>query len=89
MLVNAAAGRNNLRALFDQATPDDVAAGGCAYDKYNTVMQRFADFYGFGLVPVTEAFVALSPNNDYHGNLRSLAAVLTAARFDIKEPTVS
>lgn len=39
-------------------------------------MSAFAGYYDFPITQVTEAFVALSPNNDYLGNLRSLATVL-------------
>lgn len=70
--------RKNLSTLLDRAQPQDWDAGTVAYAKYRQVMQRFSEFYDVGLVPTTEAFVALSPNNDYHGNLRSLTSVLFA-----------
>lgn len=73
-------GLKNLEALFDQSDHGDRFEGRLAYRRYRRVLRRFADFYGFGLVPTVEAFAALSPNNDYHGNLRSLASVLDGIR---------
>jgi hypothetical protein len=59
----------------------DLEFGAGAYPMYNEALRRFAAFYGTGFVQTVEAFVALSPNNDYIGNLRSLAAVLFAHRM--------
>lgn len=47
-----------------------------AYPSYHRTLRNFSEFYGFGFVPTVEAFAALSPANDYHGNLRSLASLL-------------
>ena len=66
----------NLVSLWDSAHPHDIEEGCKAYERYNKTLHRFAEWYGFGIVPTVEAFAALSPNNDYHGNLRSLASVL-------------
>lgn len=73
-------GYENLYGLLERATPEDITEGSLAYERYHTTLQRFARYYGFGIVPTTEAFAALSPNNDYHGNLRSLAGVLDHVR---------
>lgn len=69
----------NLQAAFARVNDDDVRFGREAYWTYRHAMIRFSQFYRTGFVQTTEAFVALSPNNDYHGNLRSLAAVLFSA----------
>ena len=66
----------NLEALFERAEDGDIAEGLLAYERYHSVLRHFAEWYYFGIVPTVEAFAALSPNNDYHGNLRSLASVL-------------
>lgn len=66
----------NLSRLFNQADEYDYAEGQQAYFRYNEVMRGFAAHYCFPLDRVTAAFCALSPNNDYFGNLRSLASVL-------------
>jgi len=66
----------NLRALIEQADADDIAEGRQAYSRYHTVMRWFAARYGVPFDRTVAAFVALSPNSDYYGNLRSLASVL-------------
>lgn len=81
-MLTEACGRKNLSALLERAAPQDFEAGAAAYTKYRQVMTQFSELYSVGLVPTTEAFVALSPNNDYHGNLRSLASVLFAFTND-------
>lgn len=66
----------NLRVMYRNADADDIREGKLAYSRYNQVMRNFADHYGNTLEQTTAAFCALSPNNDYYGNLRSLASVL-------------
>ena len=83
-LAKTFAGNRNLEKLFARSSALDMNAGSVAYLKYNKVTQAFADLYDVGIVPVTEAFVALSPNNDYHGNLRSLSSVLFAHRCNME-----
>lgn len=73
----------NLKSMWDRRDEIDHREGLAAYRRYRKVMQAFADFYGFPLKDVTSAFVALSPNSDYHGNLRSLASVLDGVRNGI------
>jgi len=73
-------GGRNLRAMYERADADDRREGLLAYARYNQVMREFAEHYGIDLERTTAAFVALSPNNDYFGNLRSLASVLQGAR---------
>lgn len=83
--------RKNIAQAWVGTTPADIAAGTRAYLSYHHGLRRFAKAYGFGFVQTVEAFVALSPNNDYHGNLRSLASVMWALRRgqDISVPVVS
>ena len=64
---------SDFTALLDSS---DWNYGRVAYETYHQVLLAYANKYGFGIVPVVEAFASLSPNNDYHGNLRSLASVL-------------
>ena len=69
----------NLKRTFDQATPFDVTAGRAAYRKYNRIMHKLAE--KCQATPRTAAaavFAALSPNNDYHGNLRDAHNLLLA-----------
>lgn len=66
----------NLARHLELATPEDVAEGRAAYGRYHALMREMANKYGFPFENITAAFVSLSPNNDYIGNLRSLASLL-------------
>ena len=81
----------NLLGLFDQADETDMREGKNAYENYNNVMNLFSRRYMVRVELVTAAFVALSPQNDYYGNLRSLASVLQgyATNADWERITVS
>jgi hypothetical protein len=48
-----------------------------AYLRYHNLMHGIGRKYGVDVERVTAAFCALSPNNDYLGNLRSLVSMLT------------
>lgn len=82
---------DNIRRVLDRADDIDYSEGLIAYYRYRETMHRFAGFYGFPLEPVTAAFVAMSPNNDYKGNLKSLATLLMGVRYrwDLDEITVT
>jgi len=71
---------NNINAVLDDADQIDWQEGLLAYDRYNEMMHRLAVHHDFSLDRVTAAFVSLSPNNDYKGNLRSLVSVLTGIK---------
>lgn len=81
----------NLKAVLEKADPTDRAEGQLAYSRYNTLLQEIADYYGFGVEQTIAAFAALSPNNDYLGNLRSLVSLLVGinAHCDCNDITVS
>lgn len=68
-------GTDNLAWMLRQADDIDWNEGQTAYRKYNQIMTEYADKYGYSLEKTTAAFCALSPNNDYVGNLRSLTSV--------------
>ena len=76
-------GQENLGRMFDQADRIDLEEGALAYLKYNQLLQKIADHYGSSLERTAAAFAALSPNNDYFGNLRSLISVLDGYRKGI------
>jgi hypothetical protein len=63
---------DNVRRVLDAADLVDREEGMQAYPRYRVTLYRFALHYGLPLDSVVGAFVALSPNNDYWGNLRSL-----------------
>lgn len=64
--------------MFLKADDDDLREGCLAYRRYRSVMVGVSEKYRLPLDRVVAAFVALSPNNDYFGNLRSLVSVLDA-----------
>lgn len=66
----------HLKDLWEKRDQIDHLEGLIAYQRYNEVMRLFGEYYSFPIDEVCSAFVALSPNNDYVGNLRSLASVL-------------
>ena len=70
--------RLNLNAAWEQTTHTDREMGRSAYPVYQQTLRGLSDLYKTGFVATVEAFVALSPNNDYHGNLRSLVSLLVA-----------
>lgn len=71
---------DNLRQVLAQADAIDWTEGKLAYLRYHQVMAKFANHYGFTMAQTTAAFVALSPNNDYRGNLKSMATLLHGIR---------
>lgn len=73
----------NIRRIYAQADEDDIREGKLAYWRYHGVIKAFADEYDAPVDRALAAFCALSPNNDYFGNLRSLASVLQGVRDGI------
>lgn len=71
---------DRLNWVLDQADPVDHYEGLVTYHRYKTMMHRFAEHYGFPVERVIAVFCALSPNNDYKGNLKSMATVLYGSR---------
>jgi len=68
--------RANIVKVFNQVDPTDLEAGARAYPAYQKTVKDLARLHGFGFVQTTAAFVALSPNNSYEGNLRALASLM-------------
>lgn len=79
---------DNLAAFVKQADAIDLRDGVNAYRTYNQVIKHFALSYGAKFEPTLAAFCALSPQNDYYGNLRSLASVLHAVQHSLPLDTV-
>lgn len=71
---------DKLRTVLDQALPSDVAAGLDSYRKYNRIMVKLGAHCGTTTKIAAAVFAALSPNNDYHGNLRDAHKLLAAHR---------
>lgn len=71
---------HNLRTLLALADYHDWSEGRLAFARYAEMMEAFASRYGFPFSRTVAAFVALSPNLDYAGNLRSLASIMQGMR---------
>ncbi len=75
----------HLTELLDQADPFDYDDGKRAYIRYHDLMHAIALHYDCPFERVVAAFCALSPNNDYVGNLRSLVTMLSY-RKQVRDP---
>lgn len=71
----------NLKKVFDQATKTDFVEGGGSYHRYNHLMKMIGQKWGYDHRIVAAVFCALSPNNDYHGNLRDAKKLLSHHRI--------
>jgi hypothetical protein len=69
-------GTDNILRVFRRADQIDLDEGLSAYFHYRQMMESLGTFYGYPMERVAAAFSALSPNNDYVGNLRSLVSVM-------------
>lgn len=83
--------KEQIDLAWSHVSPDDLAMGAKAYPTYQSILRAMASHYGAPYVGTVEAFVALSPNSDYHGNLRSAASLLQAfqAGGTFEECTIS
>lgn len=72
--------KQNLKAMFERADAIDMREGLLAYQRYHQVMSDISLKFGSPIELVIAAFVALSPNNDYVSNLRSLVSVVTGIK---------
>lgn len=68
--------RKNILDVLDAADAVDINEGRLAYFRYNEVLRNLASYYDVPFPDAVAAFAALSPNNDYLGNLRSTATLL-------------
>jgi len=66
----------NLARVLDKADAIDRESGIFSYQKYNLIMGRIAEKFGYSIETVTAVFVSLSPNNDYMNNLRSAVTLI-------------
>lgn len=84
-------GELHMWAMLGRANAHDRAEGLAAYARYHHVMSVLADRYSVPLDRVVAAFVSLSPNSDYIGNLRSTVSVLRGVAYglDIEQVQVS
>jgi len=66
----------NIENVLAKVDATDRKEGLVAYQNYHDLMKSIADYYRTGFVQTVAAFVSLSPNNDYKGNLKSTATLL-------------
>ena len=66
--------------MWQRSDEIDRREGALAYSRYHALLSAIAGHYDFEFEPTVAAFAALSPNNDYRGNLRSLVSVLAGVR---------
>jgi hypothetical protein len=66
----------NILRVFRAADPIDLREGLVAYERYNKTMRRISYHFDYGMGQVVGAFCALSPNNEWIGNLRSLVTLI-------------
>lgn len=69
-------GQQNLERIFKLADDRDIAAAKLAYRSYRSFLKELSRPYRFDFDKVVAAFVSLSPNADYIGNLRSLVTCM-------------
>src|SRR6476469_8824558 len=81
----------NLRNVYDFASREDIKIAEVAWVKMNKLTADIATKHGFAPRIGAAVFAALSPNNDFKGNLRDTNRLLQAARAgsDISEFKVS
>lgn len=71
----------NIQKVFRQVDAIDLREGLVAYERYHETLRKVSIYYRVGFVQTVAAFAALSPNNDYVGNLRSLVSVIQGAKI--------
>jgi len=71
---------DNFQKVYDLATERDREAAIASYLKYHRLTAEIAKKHGFTSTIGAAVFAALSPNNDYWGNLRDADKLLAAAR---------
>lgn len=70
----------DLFRTYEKSIPAERGEAIASYERYNLICSTIAQRYGYPLDVACAVFSALSPNNEYHGNIRDLESVLAAAR---------
>lgn len=71
---------DNLKRTLDRATSFDIEAGLASFCRYHRIVTLIAAKTGHTPRIAAGVFAALSPNNDYHGNLRDTHTLMKAAK---------
>jgi len=72
--------KDNLARVIETANGQDKFMAERAWTRYSAIVGKIAAKHAFPLRTGAGVFAALSPNNDYFGNLRDTDRVLAAAR---------
>lgn len=67
----------NIFQVYSRSDRKDLIAGMCAYQNYHDTMRKIAKRFGVHDRVVMGCFAALSPNNDYNGNLKDTETVIS------------
>lgn len=70
----------NVKKILPLIDRIDYREGLIAYQRYRNMLSKLAEKYALPLPSVIAAFVSLSPNNNYMGNLRSTVTLLECLR---------
>ena len=68
--------KDNIIKVWEQVEHIELEEEKLCFPRLNDTMKKFAYEYKLPIESITAAFVALSPSNDYLGNLRSLRTLL-------------
>ena len=71
--------RENLERVLDSASHADWEIASQAWFRYQRIVTGIAATFGFSATTGAAVFAALSPNNDYIGNIRDTVRLLAAA----------
>jgi hypothetical protein len=69
-----------LYRTYEKSDPVERVEAMQSYERYRKICGAIAERHGFSLEIACGVFSALSPNNEYHGNIRDLETVLVNER---------
>lgn len=70
----------NLYRTYEKAIPSEREEAIASYHRYHLICSTIAQRHGYPVAVACAVFSALSPNNEYHGNIRDLELVLVNER---------
>lgn len=81
-------GAQNLMKVYRACHPEDRADAMNSYFRYRDICQAIATNHEAELHTVAAVFSALSPNNDYIGNIKDAISVMAFSKGRIRTPKV-
>jgi hypothetical protein len=79
----------NIESVLKLADEVDLTEGRQAYWRHHHQLRSVAEYHKVGFVQTVAAFSALSPNNDYVGNMRSLISLIEGIGHGIPEDEIT